>query len=854
MAGIETIYQYSNFLRGANRNTKQPPTSTPAKAADNNVEIYGRLNTLYKAAIRGKANTTDFVKGSSNISSTINDKNLSRFYNMKDIKFASGRQFVGKDLGSSNTKNAQSSDFQIVDAQWVSSRFMTPTKDLGSHNISNRFFSSAGWKFSSTRLGHHVAINPRPQFTRFADIRGNHEIYFPDTSSARYYGAYKGKYTVNMLSPTGTGSSLHSSLGMGRYYSESLDDNATVVYMQFGIPKFNSLIDFFTRAITFEDSYIARHGRMPIGFTFGQIVGGFLAFRAFPILSTLTFIARRINDFVFAGPFKYYYMEPAMHVYWGTVNTIVSEIASELNILPSMMDSKAQPKINQIGMPTRVDFGLLQDWAAYLPGTINPNSGYIDIFNIATMSQQVASELEKQKKATFDEWEKNGIDKTGFVTSENIPGGALPEKVAPIFTKLSAMFRFEDLLRNLVQGDPTDDEQKNIHSFKNRIDPTTNTTKEESEYYKETEPYTDKSPEETKNESKSDKFTGTNNLSRIKKNDGEEDPMLSGFYSVTSSWFERNVVNSAKVFDAALRDGGGYAVFMVDYQGSLSDSFSNSVSDIETAGALKSLSQGARSVKFNVAGGNLVQGMTTALDAVKGFAMGALDSITMGLGNVLATAFGDGYVDLPKKWDDSSMSLPTVTYKMSLISPYGNVISQMQNIYIPLAMILAGALPLRAGESSYTSPFLCSLFNKGAQNIKMGMITSLNIERGVTNLPYNRNKKVLSVDVSFTVTDFSTMATAPINSSIFKIFSARLMDDNPFSIYLSTLCSRDLYTDKYFTHNKVKRMARMRVALEQSLNPNSFAFYMGETGGFLNRAFSIFTSERGLHSNTQHNY
>ena len=234
-------------------------------------------------------------------------------------------------------------------------------------------------------------------------------------------------------------------------------------------------------------------------------------------------------------------------------------------------------------------------------------------------------------------------------------------------------------------------------------------------------------------------------------------------------------------------------------------------------------------MKFMVAGGNLAASVNEIISGIGNIAAGALDSVTYGLSNVLTTLTGGAFVDLPKRWDDSDVSLGTINYSIDLVSPYGHIISQLQNIYIPLAMLLAGALPLKAGEASYASPFLCSIFNKGKQNIKLGMITSLSVERGTSNLAFNKQKRPLAFKVSFTVTDFSNIISAPINSSMFDIFKTSLNDSSLFGRYIACLTSRDLITDKYFAPKLKLRASRMLMAKDQFMSPASWGMRSGES-------------------------
>jgi len=171
-------------------------------------------------------------------------------------------------------------------------------------------------------------------------------------------------------------------------------------------------------------------------------------------------------------------------------------------------------------------------------------------------------------------------------------------------------------------------------------------------------------------------------------------------------------------------------------------------------------------------------------------------------------------------------------------SPYDNFQNYARH------MLLAGALPLSTGKSSYTSPFLCSITSQGVQNVKLGMITSLSITRGTTNLPFTKTRKPLGLDVSFTVTDFSTLVTAPITKGVFSDLLKFGMDDaSPMGRYLSTLAGRDIQTDKYALNKLGMRLARARANLYSIVSPSRVGSVVGSV---LNGPLSLFTAQGNL--------
>lgn len=697
----------------------------------------------------------------------------------------------------------------VVDSDWIRSRFMVGGQDLDDIDRTNRFFTTAHWKFTDTTLGGNIPINVRPQYTRYADIR---------------HGGRLKRNEVKVTSITG-------GHGMGRYYSEAIDDNATTIFMSFGVPRFNSIVSFFTRAIDGIDSYVARTGRLPNEALYeaGRVSGTVLTFVFFPLMASLIWLTKTVAGTLTVSDtnFNFYYLEPNMDLYWGSVNTITTILATELGIVAPLVDTMGAhdpSKAKKIGQAMQFDQEDYEYMKKIFP-SIYYNGNYIDVYSIATRSQRIANlmmlkEFEDYKNARSSDSDFLGYVRTKDSTEEFRAQGSTVMDIVNYYTSFdnwigrvtgeSGFYRKEyKIVDNpAVGGSITPDTNGNVDS------------------------------------SAANSVAANPSQAMIMRN-------ADGSYDIEKTQeeleYEQGILST---LDSAIRDGGMWLALNVDYQGPVSESFSNSTGEIGTKDAIKSVAKGVQDMRFNFAGGKIAQGVDEVLNATKSVIMGTLEGVTLGFSNVIATLFGGAYVDIPKKWEDSSMSMPSVTYKTRLISPYGNPLSQMQNIYIPLACILAGALPIAAGKVSYSSPFLCSLFNKGVQDIPMGMITSLSIERGVSNLGFSKNKKALAIDVSFSVTDFSTLITAPINRTIFsKAFSISLEDEKPLNKYLATVAGRDILTNKYALPKIQLALSRKLMNIQQATSPHAWTFRAGQK---LNGLLGPIVNQAGM-SQTQSN-
>lgn len=238
--------------------------------------------------------------------------------------------------------------------------------------------------------------------------------------------------------------------------------------------------------------------------------------------------------------------------------------------------------------------------------------------------------------------------------------------------------------------------------------------------------------------------------------------------ATVESYLSQNSDNTGfgEFLEAELDDGAAFAAFRVNYTGSQNESFSNSVGESELANKINSMSSSSRSTTFDFAGGNLSD---NPIAKVVGAAMGAVKDTLAGIadGTVLsglAALGGAAFVDIPKHWQSATANLARANYTVTLESPYGNPISQLINIYIPLAMLLAGVLPISTGKQSYTSPFILELYDQGRCQTRLGIIDSLSITRGVGNLGFNTQGHAMAIEVNFSVIDLSNIVHMPIVS------------------------------------------------------------------------------------------
>lgn len=572
----------------------------------------------------------------------------------------------------------------VLDAYWARHSFLLSDDVLAEPtDIANRYWSSASAKFTDTRLGSNIGINARPQFTRYSDIRVK--------------GRLTGRDDVTLGNTSGN-------YGMGRYYSEAIDDPSQTIYLRFGVPQFNSLTNFLTRAFDPAQISIARTGKGPSAFyTLGKLAGTAATVIAAPAIAATIVSAKFIGSFFVRPTSKFYTLKPTMHNYWLTVNTLVNTIAINRGVFPKIIGTDAPEKI---GNPFKLDTGYIEALSTMLPDIFGNGINHFDMFALANRAQRIQNKLFK------DDYE--GLNQG---TSTNFVG-----------------YLKKELSGNGSHATTVSDEKGN-HTLAARMDYLFNLGK----WFVD-----DTKPDEN---------------ARLELNpkigeDGKE---------IKDSGFFKQLIDS---FDAEMREGSEWAVFKVDHTGPVQESFGNAVVESEISQKLNTVSSQIREARFSFADGNIsgdaiTQMATSAVGAVKDLVVGALDGLS--LGGLAVGLGGSGFIDIPKHWQSSTANLPKSEYTMDLISPYGNPISQMQNIYIPLCMLLAGALPLSTGKSSYTSPFICELYDRGRCQTRLGMIESLSISRGTSNLAFNLKGNALALQVTFSIVDLSSIMHMPIS-------------------------------------------------------------------------------------------
>lgn len=196
-----------------------------------------------------------------------------------------------------------------------------------------------------------------------------------------------------------------------------------------------------------------------------------------------------------------------------------------------------------------------------------------------------------------------------------------------------------------------------------------------------------------------------------------------------------------------------------------------------------------------------------AVEFVSGILSGAKATLDLvGLSEVINTGV---FIDVPEQWSGSSFN-KSQSFNFQLRAPYGDITSIYQSIIVPLAMILAGAIPRATGANSYTQPFLCRAYCKGIFAIPLGIIDSISIKRGSSEFGWTHSGLPTCVDVSISIKDLSSAMYMALHQSWLgnEGVGSNAYTDNSFSEYLMTLAGTGTY-ERLSTGQRLIRRAQL---------------------------------------------
>ena len=505
--------------------------------------------------------------------------------------------------------------------------------------------------------------------------------------------------------------------GMGRVYSETYDDQQQILYLTFGVPKYNLLTNFYGNAITQNIAQLMNSGNT-LG-DVGQLIGNILSQQVMLPAVPLVFISNVMGLITSTGMSKYYDFTNTMPLYYRCVNSMIIHLT--------------------------INMGLNKD--SFIMGnsaTTNTSGG-----NISNLSQQEQAKLSNQST--------NGNDTSG-----------LPN----IFSKTFDIYQMMSKKYQYMTGNASN-------------------------------------------------YTETSD-SALRNNNG------SAFVDTSQSGnFTKDFITS---FFGSLYDASYFIGFRVEKGVDTSESFSNETGQSQIAQQVNAKAEEAREAKFTLSDGNVDGGfISSILGAIGNVVSGAVQAVAgASIENVLA---GAGVIDFPDIWKSSSFS-KSYSFNISLRSPYGDMYSILQNLYIPLSLLLAGGLPRSIGQSAYTAPFVCRAYCRGMFAVPLGMITSMHIKRGADQFGWSTQRLPTCIDVSFEIKDLSpAMCLAIGDGSTLEALSdmtKSLGTNSNFQEYLMTLSGMGL-ADRLMWFRNLRRKAQY--LLGQVTSTKLSPFYWGASFG-----------------------
>lgn len=735
----------------------------------------------------------------------------------------------------------------LLDKDWVRSSFMlshvpsSPTQGrISDEDKKWLYFTTASQKFTTTGLGGNFVLNPAPKYTRFADVPTGVWVDSPVTEEG-----------VKTNSPARDRMRVG---GMGRYYSESIDDNSYNIHLRFGVPEYKGLVTFFTGFYDIDASRLAREGRISFANLVGRLIGTVVALPLLPVI--LAFKAAKF--FLSTPSTKYYTSKPTMPLYWNRVNMIATNIAMTKGLIPkgklpfTSGKDTAKSMYEEVGMETtdmtkeqyRNQYEQLRKVA---PDWFNGSEtwGGIDIQAIVGKPQIVANRTRARLRKIVESSNSPEEIQEKYESFINKFGHDRRAKAMPIDKYLQSYFDSRLGHPEMGKADPYGQQMK--ERVQNSDEVMAGFQADEGGYDVSGGAgggLVDESGaggSETRYDELAQAYANEDGvlypvLTKTTDADGNETLGRTDPHTDDPTIME--------YVDAVSQESVQWLVLKVDAVETVSESFSNSTTQSEIQSKINDMSSTNQAARFSLSDFNTgFKGIDAVINTVKSTMSGIASGLQL---DGLVSLTGAGFVDIPERWDDSASEFPSSSYTIQLRAPYGDLLSQFINIDVPLACLLAAALPISHGNQSYGSPFLCEMYAQGKNVIRLGMISSLSITRGTGNMGWSPEGSPLGIDVSFTIKDLSTIMHAPIDVAManpLNPFAGLLPRDSAFHDYLAVLGNMSLHS-MTTTTDRFRMSVANKVAMYRNMvTPAHVAGALFDTGP--GRVIQRFRAEAG---------
>lgn len=652
---------------------------------------------------------------------------------------------------------------EVKDSDWICSCFMVASDDNWDYEKEKRYFTTATRKVGGSGLGDGRVLNMPMGINEFADI------------------------------PVGFGISGETDgTGMGVHYSEGLDDHLDVIHIRPGLPRYSSLGKFYMESVNSDAIRVNEFG------WFDNIVAsvagatGYLLTLPFKVVMSPFNVLGKLLSNDDSSRHSYYYLAPATHAYWKTLDNIVNDYAIRSGAIPGAgytgeyQDGTDSTKAVR---PEDVEYFTKNMPGVYLEGKFGVPR--IDVLAISARHTLLIARREDYLAKKMNEFAQEELNAEYLAKWE------------------------EEMRTHNPWGD--DESVRSLDGIHEVGDSLKGASAAMKKNY--------------------DKITSNNLSSTVDAHNVEQQVTINDDGTVTTSIAdepteggnalapELDDADFTSNFSAISAAGADWISFAVDQITETKVSISNSSGPSGVASAINGMVSTARGVDFAMAGGNI--GDNFAAQAVEGIvstgkaAVGSLADAFVG-GMPAAILGGKAFIDIPDVYQESTMEFNQLSYSLTSVSTSGHPLAKLRML-MPYFALLALASPRSGGANSYTPPFLVEVQHKGRGIVQLGMIGSLSATFGEED-GWDVNDIPNTVSIDFDIVNLSTGFHVPVDPEA----SLTYADTGEFALHMGVLAGVSLTDrDRSLWYNAKRGAMRLSQKLDRATSATYYAHLAG---------------------------